>query len=114
LGGFVWAWTHCAACNNLVGSGIEATLKRDDSIRHALERELAREIPEIANSFAEGQRYLAQSDSGNLDASFRRGSFELGTTRLDESLIQDHARSTISRDHARARRVFGRRAPRGA
>ena len=96
LGGFVWAWTHCAACNNRVGSEIEAAVKRDDSIRHALEREIAREIPEIAKSFAEGQRYLAQSDSGSLDASFRRGLFEIGTTRLDESLVQDQGRARQS------------------
>lgn len=96
LGGFMWAWTHCAACNNRVGSEIESAVKRDDSIRHALERELAREIPEIAKSFAEGQHYLAQSDSGNLAASFRRGSFDLGTTRLDESLVQDQARARQS------------------
>jgi hypothetical protein len=96
LGGFVWAWTHCTACNNLVGRAIEAAVKRDDSIRHALERELAGEIPEVARSFAEGQRYLGRSDAGNLSASFRGGSFELRTTRLEDSLVQDQARARQS------------------
>jgi len=96
LGGFVWAWTHCADCNNRVGNEIEAAVKRDDSIRHALERELAREIPEIARSFAEGQRYMAPSETGNLNASFRDGAFALGTTRLEDSLVQDQARARES------------------
>lgn len=96
LGGFVWAWTHCVECNNRVGSEIEAAVKRDDSIRHALERELAREIPEIARGFAEGQRYMAPSETGNLNASFRAGNFTLGTTRIEGSLVQDQARARKS------------------
>lgn len=98
LGGFVWAWTHCAACNNLVGSTIEAAVKRDDSIRHALERELAGVIPEIAQRFAEGQSYLAESDVGNLNAGFRDGTFELGTTKLEDSLVQipERARESVA------------------
>jgi hypothetical protein len=96
LGGFAWAWTQCADCNNLVGSAIEAAVKRDDSIRHALERELAGELPEIARCFAEGQSYLGQSDVGNLNARFREGSFALGTTELDDSLVQDQARARQS------------------
>lgn len=93
LGGFAWAWTHCLECNNRVGSEIEAAVKRDDSIRHGLERELAGEIPEIARRFAEGQGYLAQSEAGNLNASFRDGSFELGTTTVADSLVQDQPRA---------------------
>ena len=96
LGGFAWAWTHCAACNSLVGTAIEAAVKRDDSIRHALERELAGVIPEVARRFAEGQGYLAQTDTGNLKASFRGGDFELGTTKLDDSLVQDRERARRS------------------
>jgi len=96
LGGFVWAWTHCTSCNNLIGTAIEAAVKRDDSIRHALEHELAGEIPEIVQRFAHGQGYLAQSDIGNLKASFRDGSFELGTTKLEDSLVQDPARARES------------------
>lgn len=97
LGGFVWAWTHCTACNNLVGSAIEAEVKRDDSIRHALESQLAGTIPEIATAFAEGQGYIAPSDAGNLDASFRDGTFQLGTTKLEDSLVQsrDRARQSV-------------------
>jgi hypothetical protein len=96
LGGFVWAWTHCAACNNLVGSAIEAEVKRDDSIRHALETELAAVIPEIARAFAEGQDYLAPSDIGNLDAAVRDGDFQLGTTKLEDSLVQSRERARAS------------------
>ncbi len=96
LGGFVWAWTHCTACNNLVGSAIEFAVKRDDSIRHALERELADVIPDIATAFVGGQRYLGQSDAGNVHASFRNGGFELGTTKLEGSLVQDQERARRS------------------
>ena len=83
----MWAWTHCTECNNLVGSAIESAVKRDDSIRHALERELAGVIPDLVRRFADGQSYLAQSDAGNLKASFRESGFELGTTKLDDSMV---------------------------
>lgn len=96
LGGFVWAWTHCTDCNNRVGSAIESAVKRDDSIRHALERELAGVIPDLARRFASGQSYLAQSDAGNLKASFREGGFELGTTKIDDSMVQDRERARKS------------------
>lgn len=96
LGGFVWAWTHCTSCNNLLGSAIEFEVKRDDSIRHALEHELAGVIPDIAAAFASGQKYLGQSDAGNLSASFRDGGFELGTTKLEGSLVQDQERARRS------------------
>lgn len=96
LGGFVWARTHCTDCNSLVGSAIESAVKQDDSIRHALERELAGVIPDIARRFADGQSYLAQSDAGNLKASFRDGGFELGTTKIDDSLVQDRERARKS------------------
>ncbi len=104
LGGFVWAWTLCPDCNSSVGSEIEAAVKRDDSIRHALERELVAEIPEIARRFAEGQSYLGRSDTGNLKAHFRDGSFELGTTKIHDSLAQDQerARQTVETTLSRA------------
>lgn len=96
LGGFVWSWTHCATCNNFLGTAIEAAIKRDDSIRHAVEHELAAVIPEIARGFAEGQSYVAQTDTGNLKASFRGGDLRLGTTKLDDSLVQDQERARES------------------
>lgn len=96
LGGFVWAWTHCAACNNLVDSEIESAVKRDDSIRHALERELADVIPDISKAFAAGQSYLGRSDAGNLKATFREGEFQVGTTKLESSLVQDREQARRS------------------
>jgi hypothetical protein len=96
IGGFVWAWTHCTACNNLVGSAVESAVKTDDSIRHALERELAGVIPDIATAFAAGQSYVGQSDAGNLTARFRAGAFELDTTKLEGSLVQDQERARRS------------------
>src|SRR5581483_5687069 len=94
LGGFVWAWTHCSDCNNKIGSRIESGVKGDDSIRYALEHALASVIPAVAERFAEGQSYLARTDTSHLPARVREGQFELGTLRLEDgSLVQDQERA---------------------
>lgn len=94
LGGFVWAWTHCAECNNDLGSRVESGVKDDDSIRYALEHALATVIPSVAQRFAEGQSYVARTDTGSIPARVRGGEFELGTVKLEDgSLVQDQERA---------------------
>lgn len=85
-----------ALCGLQQPRAIEAEVKRDDSIRHALEAELAAVVPEIARAFAQGQDYLARSDISSLDASFRGGDFQLGTTKLAGSLVQSRKRARES------------------
>lgn len=97
LGGFAWSYTHCASCNNGLGSRVEAAVKDDPTIRYALEVALVGELPELVRAFAEGQPYIVPSDRGPLKASYRGGAVELGTTRLDDgSVIQDREQALNS------------------
>jgi hypothetical protein len=66
LGGFVWSWTHCAKCNNGLGTRVESGVKHDPTIRYAIEHALVDELPELAQVFAEGQPYFVQSGQGRL------------------------------------------------
>lgn len=94
LGGFVWSRTHCAKCNNGLGTRVEAGVKHDPTIRYAIEEALVDELPELTRAFAEGQPYVVPSEQGPLAARYRGGAVELGTTRLDDgSLIQDRDRA---------------------
>jgi hypothetical protein len=105
LGGFVWARTHCAGCNNGLGARVESGVKHDPTIRYAVEHALGDELPELAQAFAEGQPYFVPSDRGPLAARYRAGAVELGTTKLDDgSLVQDRERAaqTIETMLARA------------
>ena len=98
LGGFVWARTLCAACNNGLGTRVEAGVKKDPTIRYALEHALADKLPELAQKFAEGQSYVVPSEQGPLEARYRGGGVELGTTKFnDGSLVQarDRAAQTV-------------------
>lgn len=94
LGGFVWSRTHCASCNNDLGSRVEAGVKHDPTIRYALEHALADELPEVVRDFAGGLPYIVSSEQGPLDARYRDGAVELGTTKLDDgSLVQERERA---------------------
>lgn len=94
LGGFVWSRTHCAACNNSLGTRVEAGVKHDPTIRYTIEHALAAELPELVKAFAEGQPYVIPSEQGPLAARYRDGAVELGTTKLDDgSLVQERDRA---------------------
>lgn len=94
LGGFVWSRTHCAACNNGLGTRVEAGVKDDPTIRYAIEHALADELPELAKAFAERQPYVIPSAHGPLAARYRDGAVELGTTTLDDgTLVQERDRA---------------------
>ncbi len=93
LGGFVWARTHCASCNNSLGTRVEAGVKKDPTIRYALEHALADELPELVKSFAQGLPYVIPSEQGPLAARYHDGAVELGTTKLDGSLVQERDRA---------------------
>ena len=94
LGGFVWSRTHCASCNNGLGTRVEAGVKDDPTIRYALEYALADEVPELVKTFAEGLAYVVPSEQGPLAARYRDGKVELGTTKLDDgSLVQERERA---------------------
>jgi hypothetical protein len=96
LGGFLWARTHCRDCNSFLGHEVEAAAKRDDSFRHAIERELAADLPDLAESFSEGQGYIARAEDGSLITGARRG----GEHRIAASTSEEGTR-TQSREEAR-------------
>jgi len=97
IGGFVSSRTHCRDCNSFLGHHVESKVKRDDSFRHAIERELASDLPELAESFAEGQRYIARASDGSLIHGRRRG----GEQEVASS-ISDEGTLLQSREEARA------------
>jgi HNH endonuclease len=105
LGGFVWARTQCADCNNGLGTRVESGVKHDPTIRYAIEHALVDELPELAREFTEGQPYFVPSEQGPLAARYRGGVVALGTTKLDDgSLVQERERAvqTIETMLARA------------
>jgi hypothetical protein len=96
LGGFFWSRTHCKDCNSFFGHEVEAAAKRDDSFRHAIERELAGELPDLADSFSEGQSYIARAEDGSLIRGARRhGEHLVGASTSEEGT------RTQSREQAR-------------
>jgi hypothetical protein len=98
IGGFLWGWTQCAKCNSELGSDVEGAIKRDDSIRQAIEVALANELPVLAARFREGQPYAKRTEQGVVRAKVKGGSFKVASGRgEDESLIQstERARSSI-------------------
>jgi fructose-specific component phosphotransferase system IIB-like protein len=104
LGGFVWARTHCADCNNGLGARVEASVKHDPTIRYAVEHALVDELGELARTFAEGQPYVVPSEQGPLVARYRGGAVELATTKLEDgSLVQDRARAVQTIENMLAR-----------
>jgi len=102
LGGFLWSRTHCRECNSYLGSEVEAAAKRDDSFRHAIERELAAELPDLADSFAEGQNYIARAADGSLVRGARRG----GEARIVASTSKD---GVLSQSEEEARKGIEKR-----
>jgi hypothetical protein len=96
LGGFLWSRTDCRACNSFLGSEVEAAAKRDESFRHAIERELAGELPDLADAFSEGQSYIARAEDGSLIRGARRaGEHRIGASTSEEGVL------TQSREQAR-------------
>lgn len=88
LGGFLWSRTHCKACNSFLGHEVEAAAKRDDSFRLAIERELALELPDLAESFSEGQGYISRAEDGSLIRGARRGGeHQVASSTSDEGTL---------------------------
>jgi hypothetical protein len=84
-------------CNSFLGHEVEAAAKRDDSFRHAIEHELAGELPGLAHSFSEGQGYIARAEDGSLIRGARRdGEHRVAASTSEEGTL------TQSREQARA------------
>lgn len=96
LGGFLWSRTHCRDDNSFLGHEVEAVAKRDDSFRHAIERELANDLPDLAEAFSEGQSYISRTEDGSLIKAKRRG----GEHRIAPHTSEEGT-LTQSRDEAR-------------
>lgn len=101
VGGFLWACTHCKDCNSFLGHEVESELKRDDSVRHAVEVALARDLPELCEGFAEGQSYVARAEDGSLIRATRReGDFQIKSETLEDGSLRqasDLARQSVGK-----------------
>jgi hypothetical protein len=80
IGGFAWAWTKCKECNESVGSSIEHAVVNDDSIRFSIDV-LWGQLPALAKKFDERTRWIARTKHGPIEARFRKGAFEILTTK---------------------------------
>jgi len=88
IGGKLWARFLCKPCNDLLGSDVEATAKRDPSIRMAVEN-LEGEMPDLAQAITEGQEYVATSGAGVVRARKKRGAVRVRSTQEEDgSIIQ--------------------------
>lgn len=97
LGGCLRVKFLCKKCNDEIGARVEADVKRDPSIRLAIEN-LSGQIPELAKALSEGQIYLGESKRGPVRGKVKRGVFRvMASKETDNSLIQptEDARKTL-------------------
>lgn len=64
IGGRLSAFILCTKCNNTLGSKLVNDIKKDPSIRFALQV-LQKKIPKLVESMEEGQIYLGRDKNGN-------------------------------------------------
>jgi hypothetical protein len=92
IGGFIWARTMCKSCNEVTGHSIEAGVRKDDSVRFALDA-VRNDLPELAD----GQQYFARTDGAIVNATLRDGNFVVRSSADGDTLTQsyDAARATV-------------------
>lgn len=99
IGGVLWARFLCKACNSYLGAEVEAAVRKDPSIRLAVEN-LQGELPGLADALSEGLPYVGTSEGGTVRMIGRAGELRVqGGTQQDGSLILS---PNSSREHIRA------------
>lgn len=88
LGGILTSKFICRSCNSRFGHDLEATAKSDPSILYAA-KNLAHQIPELANRLIGGHPHIGQSEAGPVPGYIRNGKFlARSRTMEDGSLSQ--------------------------
>ena len=99
LGGKLWSKILCGECNSRLGSEIEADIKKDPSIRLAIEG-IKNKAPNIYLELSVGLDYIAKSKRGTVKGKFKNNEFRPRAHKAqDNSIIQptDDAKHSIRR-----------------
>lgn len=99
LGGILWSRILCSQCNSRLGSEIEAHIKKDPSIRLAIEG-IKNKAPNIYHTLSEGLDYIAKSKGGTVKGRIKNNEFRPRAHKAkDNSIIQptDDAKHTVRR-----------------
>lgn len=87
VGGRLTVRFLCKRCNDSLGSQVEPLVKRDPSIRLAVEA-LRDSIPDLAAEMTEGQAYIADSPRGKVRGFVKKGNFRvIAKQESDGSII---------------------------
>lgn len=99
LGGKLWSKILCKNCNDQIGHEIEADIKKDPSIRFALEG-IKLEAPDTYKKLSSGLEFIAISNHGKVKGKIKNNEFNPRTYReKDGSIIQatKNAKQSIRR-----------------
>lgn len=99
IGGKLWSKILCKNCNDKIGHEIEADIKKDPSIRLAIEG-IKHEAPSTYEKLSSGLEFIAISNHGRVKGKFKNNEFSPRTYQeQDGSIIQPtkNARKSIKR-----------------
>jgi hypothetical protein len=99
VGGKLWARFLCKPCNDRLGDEVEAEIKNDPALQHAV-RTLAPQIPALARRILESQLHIGRGPGGVVPGRIKNGKFSVDASRrADGSVIQPtpDARKHIAR-----------------
>jgi uncharacterized protein YlaI len=89
IGGKLTAYFLCNDCNSRLGSEVEPAVKRDPSIRLAVEH-LADKMPALAAAMRDGLEFIGRGPAGQFRGTVKGGRFKMTASRgPDGSLDQD-------------------------
>ena len=80
IGGKLTAYFLCKDCNSRLGSGVEAAVRRDPSVRIAVER-LADKIPALAQQMRDGLKFNGDGLLGKIQGTVKNGTFKMAPAR---------------------------------
>jgi hypothetical protein len=90
LGGKLPLFFLCKGCNSDLGRKVEGAVKKDPSIRLAVEH-LADKIPALAKAMRHGMEFIGEGPHGQIPGTVKKGKFKMAATRGPHgSLDQDH------------------------
>jgi hypothetical protein len=80
VGGKLTLFFLCKGCNSDLGSEVEGAVKKDPSIRIAVDR-LAEKIPALAKAMRHGQEFVGQGPLGEIRGTVKNGAFKMAAAR---------------------------------
>jgi hypothetical protein len=88
IGGRLYARFLCKHCNERLGHEVESTVKRDPSIRLAVEH-LRPILPDLASEILDGQPYIGHGQGGVVRGRYKDGAFRVDSNQgQDGSIVQ--------------------------